>query len=228
MTIRHSLYLLAVSAALFSVTACDGTSDSRGPDESSQVLAALDCLEPRCISVAAAEEALGFDILEPRHIPDGFHLDERQLLPGPDGRQPGGASPDRAEVSSVSGQGLPQRLVLTYRFQGSANVAPILVTESRMVPPGVTVELVPASPLCGEVGQESVGAVFYVNGFAGIEPGKVEGELLVCALVETPTRDAHTVLVATGDVLVEVLAFPESGLSKDQMLDVALSLAEAE
>jgi hypothetical protein len=61
-----------------------------------------------------------------------------------------------------------------------------------------------------------------------MEPGAQEGEFAVCVMQETPPRETHIALVVRADVLIEVLAFPEAGLDKKDVLDVAASIPKAE
>jgi hypothetical protein len=206
----------------FALVACGGS--SAGSETTvEQVLAATDCSEPECVAVEEAERALGFAVLEPRVLPDGFRLVGRVLHTAEDGRVPPGAA-----SSGPSGTGGQPRLVMTYRFQASVNVPAIVLTESRPAPPGSVVQLLPAHGGCGEVTAEDGRQTFYANGFASAEPGAVEGQLMVCPVEESPARDAHTVLVLMGEVLVEIRAFLESGVTKEEILDLAGSLAEAE
>lgn len=159
-------------------------------------------------------------------IPEGFVLDSRTLLPGDGSDLPPGAIKDPKSGPEV-GSGHP-RLITTYRFQNSVNVPGIVLTEYRPGAEGTEVDLSPAQDGCGEELAQPDGEMFYANGFVSKEPGPVEGQLNVCLVAESPARDVHTVLVARGDILVEVLVFPESGLTRDEVLGVASSLTEAE
>ena len=219
--------IVALAVMLLACAACDGLegrSSDRGETSVEQVLAATDCAEPSCISAATASEVLGFAVFEPLVLPEGFSLASRALHPANGADAPPGA----ARASDASLKPEQPRLVITYRFDASVNVPAIVLTESRPASQGTDVELLAAREGCAEVVEDRDRRVFYVNGFASKEPGAVEGRILVCSVEEAPARDAHTVLVAIGDVLVEMLAFPESGVSKEEMLALANSLAEAE
>jgi len=123
---------------------------------------------------------------------------------------------------------VPAILLLDYRFNESLSVPGIVVTESAQATPGTKLELVLADKSCGEIQNLAHGKAIYVNGAAEIRPGIREGQWMVCKVPESPPRDAHTVMLTKGHVLIEVVAFPEAGVSRQEILRLAESFVEAQ
>jgi hypothetical protein len=197
----------------------------------SEVRATQDCPPPRCISHAQAEEQLGFPVWEPSELPQGYALYSRTVsAPGmrdlPRGGDIGSFTPGPAPTLTTGRRALT--LQLDYRFHQSLYVPGIVVSESALGPPGTTLTLVVPDITCGESIEKGALRLIYVYGAADVEPTSREGEFNVCRVPETPERNLHTVLLVRGQILIEVLAFGEGGVSKEEVITLAGSFAEAE
>jgi hypothetical protein len=146
------------------------------------------------------------------------------------------ATPNELELRQRASASLPPTLTaqrphltlyLDYRFNESIYVPGILVAESAHGPPGVALRLKVGGKDCGEMVSRNAGGMVYVHGTAMAEPTDDEEELTVCKVPETPPRDLHTVMLARGNVLIEVLVFAESGVSRDEALRLARSLVQS-
>ena len=220
--------LLAVLAVSLLLASC---AQKQGAAPVAEVLAAWDCPEPRCISRSQAAQELGFAIWEPLELPAGFAIYERQLRTPRIGQSPPGTetsqvslgeAPPVLETSRVSAV-----LLLDYRFKESLNVAGIVITEAAHASPGTKLHLSVPGESCGEVLKGKQGVIVYINGLAEAQPAASEGEWSVCRVPESPPRNAHTVMLTRGHVLIEVLAFPEAGVSREEILRLAESFVEA-
>ncbi len=193
--------------------------------------AAKDCPEPRCISRAKAAEELGFAVWEPLDLPEGFAIYERTVRTPRNGQSAPDADPSRFTPGepppTLTNSRPPLVLLLNYRFNESPNVAGIMVAEAAHASAGTELHLQVPEQACGEVLKGKRGVLVYVNGSAEAQPGASEGEWSVCKVPENPPRDAHTVMLTRGNVLIEVVAFPEAGVSKEEILRLADSLMEA-
>jgi hypothetical protein len=196
-----------------------------------EVRAARDCPEPRCISREQATRELGFAPWEPTELPEGFEIFGRavrspRIGESPPGTEPQLSLPGQAPPTLTTAQ-QPRTLYLEYRFNESLNVAGIVVTESVHTSPGTDIRLQVRDQACGEVINAGQERLVYVHGFAVAEPG-AGGEWWICKVPEEPPRNSHTVMLTRGEVLIEVVAFPEAGVSKEDILRLAQSFVEAE
>ena len=189
-----------------------------------QVLSALDCPPPDCVHLDEAREMLGFAPFEPQVLPEEFKLVARTLQPSEGPERPGDEEARRDRpVSRVVAY-----LQTAYRFRSSVNPPGMIVLQSRQAPPNGAISLTLQGDGCGEVTSDSQGQVFYTEGFAALQPSGEYGAFLLCKIDEVPARRSHTVLVSRGSVLIQILAFPESGVTKDEILAAADSLTQAE
>jgi hypothetical protein len=117
---------------------------------------------------------------------------------------------------------------MEYRFNRSLNVPAILVSESAQAQPGTALRLSLKEESCGEILKASQGDLVYFSGPVELDEGVAAGEWLACKVEETPQRDFHTVLLTRGHVLIEVVAFPEAGVSREDIIRLAGSFAEAQ
>jgi hypothetical protein len=203
--------------------ACGSSSSTHGSTGISQVLASAACPPELCVPLDAAKSQLGFQVLQPTQLPDGFSLHARTLLresapPGPQASGPPAPDPS----------GRPTGVLLDYRYKDSPNVPGITISEiqiGRNDPSGAPpLHLELSGPNCGESVTLDHATVFYVHGVAGVQM-LGGGTLNVC---KTEDRDAHYAAITVGNVLVEVLAFSETNVSKDDVMRIAGSLQPAE
>jgi hypothetical protein len=188
-----------------------------------------ECPPERCLPIAQAREQAGFEIWEPRFLPEGFELYERKVTQLSLGSAPPGTQPHvPPDATTPEVEGLPSTVGISYRFRGSENVPPISISESISAPEGRLARLIPTHPDCGELSTTLEGMTFYVSGLAFVEPGVEEGEVMVCQLAEEPARRSHTVLLTRGNVLIQMYGFSEAGVTKEQILRVAASFVKAE
>jgi hypothetical protein len=119
-------------------------------------------------------------------------------------------------------------VLLNYRYKDSPNVPGITISEIHIrggdVPGDLPLHLELSGPNCGESVALDGAMVFYVHGVAGVQDVG-GGTLDVC---KTKDRDAHYAAITVGNVLVEVLAFSETNVSKDDVVRIAGSLRPAE
>jgi len=214
--------------AVLLLSACG--QEATRPD--AEVLAIQDCPAPRCISRQEAASELGFAIWEPVDLPAGFTIYARTIRTPRIGQSPPGTdplqSPPGEAPPTLTTLQLPKTLYLEYRFHDSPNVAGIVVAESAHAGRGTKVKLRVRDQACGELVNGRQGELVYVNGSAITEPGASDDEWWICKVPEEPPRNSHTVVLTRGQVLIEVVAFPEAGVSKEDILRLAQSFVEAE
>lgn len=189
--------------------ACGSDGDS-SPE--SQVLSANNCPEERCVDVGAALDEIGWAFLEPSELPAGFDLYSRivQRDPPAPGMQPGESS---------------YTVLQEFRFQGSQNVPGIVIVQSR--PLGDSPAIRPQSEDCGQLQESAIGPMYYSEGLVRLLAVPEENLWLVC-MDETAGHGAtHSVILVTEGVLIEIIAFPEAGVSRDDILELVDSLLPA-
>jgi hypothetical protein len=221
--ILYALFLQVSLSVAAMVLACGSSGGKASHTRVAEVLSGRDCSSEQCVSLTEASAQVGFPILIPEQLPSGFSLFSRGIMPFT-------SAPTFAVGASAPAVNVaPQyaSLALDYRFQGSPNVPGILITE-RLLP---RVDGLPddrrrltAEPGCAESINSKAGAAFYVQGVGSTQEDDA-GQLHVC---KTDERSAHYAALLDGDVLIEVLAFPESNVSKQDFVDLLKSLQLAE
>ena len=186
--------------------ACSSNDDQ--PPQS-QILAASTCPEVRCTGIEAALDRLGWAFLEPRIVPTGFELHSRTVVP--DSAGPG-------YTLQTSGHSIEH----TYRFHGSLDLAPIAMVQYPARASGL--ELQAQFESCGEVIEFAGGEYFYTQGILRVLPTPDESLFVVCRDESSTVQYTHSVVVVSDDVFVEILAFPESGVTREGILAFVESL----
>jgi hypothetical protein len=184
-------------------------SDSANQAES-EVLAAYSCPEQRCVDVEVALDTLGHSFLEPATLPQGFGLHSRTL--SQDAPAPG--VPAGSPAYSVYEE---------FRFQGSLNLPGILVIQSWPFAEG-EVRIQPQDESCGGLESSAVGPIYYAAGLVRVLPVPEQALWLVCLDETAGHEQTHYVVTAANGGLIEIVAFPESGVTKDEVIALVDSL----
>lgn len=153
-------------------------------------------------------------------------LHERRIQRLPDKPDLGNdAEATRGEEGPEDRPRLRPSLLLSYRFLDSINVPPILVTERSAAKVGEVIEFHLPSGQCGEILEHEGVTIFYANGLVDVQMYGDSG-YEVCLLEEDPARAVHTLFIAHKNILIGVTAFPQAGISKEQILRMAASFTE--
>ena len=207
-------------------TAALGCRDGSEAAQQAEVAAATPCPLSRCVPLAEAQSLLGFRPLEPTVLPNGFDLYSRRVE--------GFAIPlafreQQAIALGVPLSAVPEKsapsLSLEYHFMDSASVLAITIREDILDAPAVS--LSPETPGCIEPVSLASGPAFYGVGVGGINRGPSPGSWLICAQRTPGDRQVHVVMMARGNVLVQIRAFHESNLTRQDVLRLADSLKPA-
>ena len=198
-----------------SVGACDGGQEPAGSPPASN----RQCPAERCIDIDEANAVLGFEVLEPSYIPDDFVLDRRELV---ENVAPGAPVPGGTGVAQPLGS--PSAILTDFRFRGSPALPGITLLQSSLA--NRTFRL--TTPDCAETISTDSGPLFYINGGYILDVSEDGTEQFLCRDTSMPPRDVHNVVAVRGDMLVEVIAFPEVQISKDEIIELVKSLGPAE
>ena len=215
--------LLVLVMLTVAALACRGGSEAA---QKAEVGAATPCPLVRCVPLQEAQSLLGFRPLEPTLLPNGFELYARRVdsFEIPLALREIEAAARGVPLSAVPEKSAPS-LSLEYRFRDSASVLAIVILEDIVEVPAIS--LSPERPGCIEPVSLAGGPAFYGVGVGRISPGPSPGSWLVCAQ-ETPNdRQIHVVIMARGNVLVQIRAFHESNLTRQDVLRLADSLRPA-
>jgi hypothetical protein len=199
---------------VLAIGACDnGQASTASPPASNR-----QCPAERCIDIDEANATLGFEVLEPSFIPDDFVLDRRELVENlaPGAPIPGG-------TGAVQPLDTPSAILTDFRFRGSPNLPGITLLQSSLA--GLSFRL--EGPDCAETVSTDSGPLFYVHGNYLLGVSEDATEQVLCKDTLMPPRDVHNVIAVRGDTLVEIFAFPEVGISKDEIIALAKSLVPA-
>ena len=215
------IQVLALTLILSLLCACGSFSHAGESEGTPEPQKASDCPAQDCVPAVAASAHLGFTILEPSYVPPNFALYDRTLLRD--------SSPTPVTLNSEGqpqeGNGKAHGIVLQYRFKGSPNVPFLIVTEARAhaggpeLSTGATIHL--TRPDCAEtitVGKKKT--VYYVHGLAGLTTDG-DGTYDLC---KSEDRDVHYAAMISNEVVIEIIGFTESGISKDAVIKIASSL----
>ena len=195
--------------------ACGGGDESNGSPPASE----RQCPAERCIDIDEANAVLGFEVLEPSYIPDDFALDRRELI---ENLAPGAPVP--GSTGPVEVLGPPTSILSDFRFRGSMALPGIILIQTSLG--GMEFRL--AGPDCAETLSTDAGPLYYVHGMSVFDQSADGTEQSLCRDTTAPPRDIHNIIAVRGNTLIEVIAFPEVGISKDEIIELAKSLRPAE
>ncbi len=191
-----------------------------------EVAGAAPCGAPQCVAIAQAEDSLTFRSIEPSFLPFGFHLSVRRVVtrPLPMPLRETLAAQRNVPLTQVP-ESVPAGLALEYRFANSDFVPAITVYEEKADTPAVSFEL--ERPGCAEKIPMANGTVIYGLGKGTLNRGPTPGVWMVCAQVDPDEVKSHVAFFASGDVIVQVRAFPEANISREDFLKMAASFRPA-
>ena len=161
---------------------------------------------------------LGFEVLETSYIHDDFILDRREL-----GENLAPGAPFPGATGGVEPLDPPSTILTDFRFRGSPALPGITLLQSSLA--SRTFRL--STPDCAETITTDSGPLFYINGGYILDVSEDGTEQFLCRDTSMPSRDVHNVIAVRGDTLVEIFAFPEVGISKDEIIALAKSLVPA-
>jgi hypothetical protein len=194
--------------------------------QTAEVAAAMPCPLARCVALGEAQSLLGFQPIEPSFLPDGWSLYSRRVesteLP-PMVREIEARSRG-IPISDVPLKSAPV-LALEYRFQDSNFVPAITIAEHR-TEEQVT-SLSPETPGCATAVSLSTGTALYGMGAGRMQRGQTPGAWVGCAQQTPNDRQAHVVMLTRGNILVQIRAFPEAKITREDILKIAASLRPA-
>ena len=203
-------------------------SETRGLVDSRGRVPASACLAADCVTPTQVKADVGFEPFEPQELPDGFGLFARtvprlqlsQKVREVLARERG------VNVEDVPAEYPPDSVLLDYRFRGSPNVIAVSVFETRVGPAGSEVVLLLAAADCGEKLLAGSWHVIYGRGTGTPVPSDSPEAWLVCPRQHPADRDLHVAFVSRGNVIVEIRAFPEANVTKEDVLRMAASLRQ--
>lgn len=194
--------LLAVSAV---ASACISTfADEKPPEVESA------CSSEPCQSFDTLEELTGFRPAEPAYLPDRFVLFRRQTS----------TDIDVEESKAVR----PSSVAIEYRLLGSPFVPALTVVE-LVVRDATRVELALEGRGCGETRVKNGRTLYYGEGIGG--PYSADDDLsrwTVCIAPGPGDFASYAAYFVAKNVIVEVKAFPESGVTLEDVLRVSESI----
>jgi hypothetical protein len=193
------------------VTACGQASTDRQTDVGS----ALSCPPERCVSLEEAGAVLDFEVLEPAFLPDEFSLDRRGFV---ENLAPGAPAPGSPGTSTPVGP--PSSILTEFRFKGSPALPGISLIQTALG--GLSYK--PGGPYCAEIIAYEGGPLLYINGSYSFEDSMDGADQLICKSDLVSPRDVHNVIIVRNDSIVELIAFPEVHISKDEIIEMAKSL----
>ncbi len=211
--------VLALTLILAVLCAC-GSSHVGESEGTPELQKASDCPAQDCIPAAEASAQLGFTILEPSYVPPNFALYDRTLLRD----MPPVTVSIVPNAQSGDGTGRAHSVVLQYRFKGSPNVPFLTVTEEGAhaggpeLSTGAVIQL--TRPDCAETITVGKSTIYYVHGLAALTTDGA-GTYDLC---KSEDRDMHYAAMILDKVVVEIMGFTESGISKDDVIKIASSL----
>jgi hypothetical protein len=164
------------------------------------------CQSEPCQSLDELEQILGARPAQPGFVPDRFRLFTQEAS---------GAESDLAVR--------PTTVSMEYRLLGSPNVPALTVVE-LVVRNVATVSLDFPASSCGTKTSKDGMTFFYGTGKGGAYSTGDLSQWRVCIGNGPGAIAAYAVYFADKNVIVEVKAFPESGISEEEMLKIAQSI----
>lgn len=195
-----------------------------GSDRPDQPKAGVDdCPAERCVGLSEASSALHFDVLEPQRVPEGFQIYSRQMVGA------GGGPPSSYQGQEAMPPGFDYSSIqLDYRFRDSLTVPGIILIESAISADGEP-SLRLAGADCGEEISRDGVTIFYLDGLGDLQGSPESGDWTICKSDAGPPRSLHSVYALTGGgVLIEAMAFPESRVTREDMISIIESLKAGE
>ena len=211
--------VLVASALCLTAAACASGDDAAKTGRSQEVKAAVSCAGPRCISPTDAQRELGFLPVEPEALPEGFALYERyipSLELSEEGREELAEQTEEAETAT------PSTLILDYRYLSSSPIPALTLFETRAR--GGKAHVSMSEESCGEEVALLDGRVHYGRGVGSLVVDENGHDFYVCPADGPPGLDIHTAYLAKGEILIEIKAFPEARVTRDDILKIAASL----
>lgn len=181
----------------------------------------LGCPPERCIAIEQANSELGFNILVPEFVPEDFSLERRELL---ENTAPGAAPPGDTGSGDVLSS--PSSVLMEFRFRGSPAIPGITLLETSLEPGDLGALSVRNTDCAEEINSDS-GQIFYINGTYTLMVSADESSYMLCRN-EGQSGDFHSVVAIRGNVLIEVVAFPEVRITKEEIIEFVKSLRPAE
>jgi hypothetical protein len=181
----------------------------------------LDCPPERCIPIEQLNTSLGFTLLEPETVPEDFVLESRKVFEnsGPGAPQPGAVGP--SDVLAP-----PSSVLMEFRFRGSPAIPGITLIETSLEP-GDPETLSLQAANCAEEVDAGDGQTFYINGTYTLSVAPDESTHVLCK-DPNGSGDFHSIVAKRGNVLIEVVAFPEVRITKEEIIEFVKSLRPAE
>lgn len=167
------------------------------------------CVPTSCVSLDELEATLGFRPAQPSYIPDRFGLFNQGVS---------SAAPAASDRPFD-----PTTAVMEYRLLSSPFVPSFVVVET--VVNGVSrVELSPTSADCARRTNRGTKTIFFGEGVGGTYSGDDLAHWSVCIGAGPDNVAAFSAYFTHENVLVEVKALPESGISLEDALKIAESI----
>lgn len=184
------------------------------------------CVSPDCLTRAEVAELVGFRPLEPTTLPDGYVLYDRSVpkAPLPDEVRRMIAEQRGVPIDEVEEFDEPTAVHLQYRFNDRTSLPALQIIET--IDPRAEVQLELTRPDCGDVLSILGRTAFYGEGLGSLQPVGNAGSWEACP-AEGP-RQVVNLIFSVDDVIVEVKAFPESGLNRGDLIAIAESMLKAE
>ena len=210
---------LIASALCMAAAACGSGGDAATAGQSSEVKAAISCAGPRCIPPIDVQRELGFLPVEPEALPEDFGLYERYILDldlSQEGRKEVAEQEDEAEALT------PSTVILDYRYLGTSPIPALTLFETKAR--GGKAHVFMSEDACGEKVLLPEGSVYYARGVGNLVVDDNGHDFYVCPADGPPGLDIHTAYLAKGEILIEIKAFPEARVTRDDILKIAASL----
>ncbi len=230
---RQPLILLGVISATLTAVAVGvfvlQTGDRRSEDRISAIAEAVpadQCASEACLSRKELEAAVGFRVLEPVELKDGLILWNRTLH---DNEVPLAVREMVAADLGIPLIEVPMAepanvAVLSYRFRSSDHVPAVWIYEELSQAEGALPKVRLRDPSCGAELTAGSRKILYIAGEVERAPPDQDNAWPVC-LQESPfALNLHTVLLTEGSLLIEIQGFPDTGVTKDDVLRIAASL----
>jgi len=211
--------MLIASALCMTAAACGSGGDAPTIGRTSEVKAAVACAGPRCVSPVDAQRELGFLPIEPEALPEGFGLHERYVLSldlSEQGRREIAEQGDEAEALT------PSTLILDYRYLGSSPIPALTLFETKAR--GGRAHVFMLEEACGENVDLPEGSVYYGRGMGSRVVDDNGHDFHVCPAEGPPGLEVYSAYLAKGEIFIEIKAFPEAGVTRDDVLEIAASL----
>jgi len=197
-----------------------------GASPVSEVRSSAACAPPLCQPIDEIEGLVGFRPLEPSELPAGFALYSRQVPARtfPSGPREGLAGNQPPEAGTPEAA-QPVAVTIEYRLHGSPHIHALIITETVLPPSLNDPTLKLAGDGCGERVVVRGAAAIYGRGSGMLSRGSSLNEWLACAQKGPTDRDVHVLFLIRGNLLIQIKAFPEAGITREQILEVAASLS---